>query len=64
MRNEYSIKYTPSKYMPRPIFCPSCGQMMRLARTTSRFAELPELYTSECRACGVWHIEAAQNEAA
>jgi len=32
---------------------------MRLARITSRFGDLPELYTFECRACGVSHIEAA-----
>jgi hypothetical protein len=32
---------------------------MRLARITSRFDDLPELYTFECQACGVSHIEAA-----
>jgi hypothetical protein len=30
---------------------------MRLARMTSRFGDLPDLYTFECRACGVSHIE-------
>jgi hypothetical protein len=39
--------------------CPFCAQAMRLARITSRFGDLPELYTFECRACGVSHIEAA-----
>jgi hypothetical protein len=44
---------------PRPPHCPSCAQIMRLARITSRFDDLPDLYTFECRACGVSHIEAA-----
>jgi len=44
---------------PRTPLCPSCAQIMRLARMTSRFGELPDLYTFECRACGVSHIEAA-----
>jgi hypothetical protein len=52
MRNEHSVKDTP-----RPPRCPSCGQIMRLARITSRFGDLPDLYTFECRACGVSHIE-------
>jgi hypothetical protein len=43
---------------PKPPHCPSCAQIMRLARTTSRFDDLPDLYTFECRACGVSHIEA------
>jgi hypothetical protein len=30
---------------------------MRLARITSRFGDLPDLYTFECRACGASHIE-------
>src|SRR5690348_1604474 len=38
--------------------CPSCTQIMRLVRTTSRFGDLPALYTFECRACGISHIEA------
>ena len=59
MRNEHSGKYTP-----RPPLCPSCAKIMRLARTTSRFGNLPDLYTFECRACGVSHIEAAYIEAA
>jgi hypothetical protein len=54
MRNEHSGKYTP-----RPPLCPSCAQIMRLARTTSRFGNLPELYTFECRACGLSHIDTA-----
>jgi hypothetical protein len=31
---------------------------MRLVRITSRFGGLPDLYTFECRACGVSRIEA------
>jgi len=54
MRNGSSGKYTP-----RPPHCPSCAQIMPLARTTSRFGNLPDLYIFECRACGVSHIEAA-----
>jgi rRNA maturation protein Nop10 len=44
---------------PKPPHCPGCGQVMRLARITSRFDELPELYTFECLLCGVSHVEAA-----
>jgi hypothetical protein len=54
MRNESSGKYTPG-----PPHCPSCAQIMWLARIASRFGDLPDLYTFECRACGVTHIEAA-----
>ena len=43
---------------PKPPVCPSCAQVMRLARVTSRFDDLPDLYTFACRACGVAHIEA------
>ena len=53
MRYERSNKYTP-----RTPLCPSCAQIMRVARITSRFGGLPDLYTFECRACGVSHIEA------
>jgi hypothetical protein len=35
---------------------------MRLARMTARFGGLPDLYTFECRVCGVSHIEAATYE--
>jgi hypothetical protein len=59
MRNEHSDKYTP-----RPPLCPSCGKIMRLARTTWRFENLPDRYTFECRACGLSYIEAAWIEAA
>jgi hypothetical protein len=31
---------------------------MWLARITSRFEDLHDLYTFECRSCGVSHIEA------
>jgi hypothetical protein len=54
MRNEHS-----NKCAPKAPLCPSCVQDMRLARITSRFGDLPDLYTFECRACGVSHIEAA-----
>ena len=47
------------KYAPVSPHCPSCAQIMRLARMTSRFGDLPDLYTFECRACGVSHIEPA-----
>jgi hypothetical protein len=59
MRNEHSGKYTPT-----PPRCPSCAQLMRLARTTSRFGKLPDLYIFECRACGVTHIDAVEIEVA
>jgi hypothetical protein len=54
MRYEQSNKNTP-----RQPLCPSCAQVMRLVRVTSRFEKLPDLYTFECRACGLSHIEAA-----
>jgi ribosomal protein L37AE/L43A len=44
---------------PKQPFCPSCAQPMRLSRITSRFDGLTDLYTFECRACGIAHIEAA-----
>jgi hypothetical protein len=55
MRYELSNK-DPSR---RPL-CPSCAQVMRLVRITSRFEDLPDLYTFECRACGLSHIETAR----
>src|SRR5262249_3701887 len=58
MRNKHSVKYTS-----RPPHCPSCAQLMQLARTTSRFGNLPDLYIFECRACGVSHIEEAYEAA-
>jgi hypothetical protein len=45
---------------PKPPLCPSCAQTMRLARITSRFGDLPDLYTFECRACGVLRVEAEE----
>jgi hypothetical protein len=44
---------------PTSPHCPACAQVMRLARITSRFGDLPDLYNFECRACGVSHIEPA-----
>jgi len=35
---------------------------MRLARITSRFDRLPDLYTFECRGCGVSTIESASDD--
>ena len=49
MRNERS-----NKCAPRPPLCPSCAQVMRLARITSRFGDLPELYTFELP--GLWRV--------
>jgi hypothetical protein len=43
---------------PKPAPCPSCAQVIQLARVTSRFDDLPDLYTFECGACGLAHIEA------
>jgi hypothetical protein len=43
---------------PKLPACPSCAQIMRLARVTQRFDDLPDLYAFECRACGIAHIEA------
>jgi hypothetical protein len=53
-----------NEYAPRTPLCPSCAQIMQLARITARFGDLSSLYTFECRACGVSHIEAAYIEAA
>ena len=44
---------------PKSPLCPGCAQTMRLARITSRFEDLPDLYPFECSGCGVSHIEAA-----
>ena len=53
-----SYKFS-DKCAPASPHCPACAQVMRLARMTSRFGDLPDLYTFECRACGVSHIEPA-----
>jgi hypothetical protein len=58
MRNEHAIKHKPT-----PPLCPSCAQIMGLARTTSRFGNLPDLYIFECRDCGVSHIDEAHEAA-
>src|SRR5215472_2802999 len=47
------------KCAPASPHCPGCGQVMRFARITSRFGDLPDLYAFECRPCGVSHIEPA-----
>jgi hypothetical protein len=51
--------YVSNKSRPRLPLCPSCGQIMRLAQKASRIADLPDLCTFECRACGVSQIEIA-----
>ena len=48
-----------NKSAPTPPRCPSCAQRMKLVRRTLRFGGLSELYTFECRMCGVSHIEAS-----
>src|SRR6516162_11445823 len=50
------------KCAPAPPHCSACAQAMRLARITSRFDGLPDLYVFECRACGISHIEPALSE--
>ena len=54
MRNKY-VNYSAPK-LPR---CFGCARLMHLVRRTPRFGELRDVYTFECRACGVWHIEEA-----
>jgi hypothetical protein len=55
-----SMHYQNSnQFVSRPPPCACCAQAMRLARITSRFDNLPDLYVFECRVCGVSHIEAA-----
>jgi hypothetical protein len=44
---------------PTPL-CPSCGRLMRHARTVPGIGALPELYTFDCRGCGLVLTEAAQ----
>ena len=48
-----------SNFKPTPPLCPSSPQRMKLVRRTERFGELPDVYTFECRMCGVSHIEAS-----
>ena len=52
MRDEKAISSKP----PSP-HCPSCAQLMRLARKTRRFNGLPDLYIFECRTCQMSHTE-------
>ena len=59
MRHEHSNKNAPR----RPL-CPSCAQTMQLVRITSRLEGLPDLYTFECRACGLSHIDAVWEQIA
>jgi hypothetical protein len=48
-----------NQFVPKAPLCAGCAQIMRLARITSPFDDLPELYTFESRPCGVSHIEVA-----
>ena len=57
MRNKYANYSAPKS--PRPPRCFGCARPMQLARRTSRFGKLCDVYSFECRACGVWHIEEA-----
>jgi hypothetical protein len=53
---EKSTNNSASK-SPRPPLCFGCARPMRLVRRTLRFGRLLDLYTFECRSCGVCHIE-------
>jgi hypothetical protein len=57
MPDKYANYSAPKS--PRPPRCFGCARPMQLARRTSRFGELCDVYTFECRACGEWHIEEA-----
>jgi hypothetical protein len=54
MRNDPPINARQMRRFARAVL-----RALRLARITSRFGDLPDLYTFECPACGVSHIEAA-----
>jgi hypothetical protein len=54
MRIKYANYY--ARKSPR---CFGCARPMELVRRTPRFGELRDVYSFECRACGVWHIEEA-----
>jgi hypothetical protein len=43
--------------VPASLRCPRCAQPMRVVRRTPRFGGVPDLYTFECRSCGISHIE-------
>ena len=58
-RRALSMLYVSNKSRPRLPLCPSCSQIMRLAQKASRIGDLPDLWTFECRACGVSQIEVA-----
>jgi len=58
-----SMRYqNTDQFVSKPPRCPSCAQIMRLVRITTRFDDLPDLHVFECRACGVSHVEAASIE--
>jgi hypothetical protein len=60
LRTALSMQYErPNQCPPQPPLCASCAQTMRLDRITSRSDDLPDLYTFECRGCGVSQVELA-----
>ena len=64
LKDALPMRYERShEHSPKTPLCPSCAQVMRFARITSRFGDLPDVYTFECWGCGVTHIEAAYIEA-
>ena len=56
-RAESSLVMNAERPGPKPPLCPSCAQNMRLIRRTQRFDTLPDVYTFECRDCGVSHFQ-------
>jgi transposase-like protein len=47
----------PNNSAPAPAQCPHCAQPMRLVRRTLRYRGLPDVFTFECKACGVSRIQ-------
>jgi hypothetical protein len=56
-RAEPSLIMILERSGPKLPLCPSCAQNMLLIRRTQRFGTLPDVYTFECRGCGVSHFE-------
>jgi hypothetical protein len=46
-----------NKTAPKTPRCLNCAQPMQLLRRTSRFGELPDLYSFYCCTCDEWHVE-------
>jgi hypothetical protein len=51
-----SVMYGTTPKVPR---CLNCDRPMQLFRTTSRYGEVPDLYSFCCVACDEWHVEKA-----